>query len=327
MGLLEWEPVSKTFSLVREATASAFKDRCGCMDFLPALGMFVWGSSHLHLLNPLTQDTWRWLRDRDPETMFYTVGGSTGVIFPMAVFQLTGNEFLLCYNQGAIFVDATGTITRPRHCIEPWRRVPTSFAVMDDRLFMFSLHTVEIRDLRTGRNINRVQTIDQPGVSFVGRSPTSVFLCADMPDCSTIYELRRTSSSDDSLTSFAPHNSTSGKNFAAVRLQSWPSGHSTASGRPLSLAVFPSHPSLGARYLRPGMVATGKFAHAYTHTLAPLHASTCRGIVLSQLSSLELPTPIKHDLELVKSAFEFMDESRSVCKEWLLCVRHWCGCA
>lgn len=267
MGLLEWEPVSKTFSLVREATASAFKDRCGCMDFLPALGMFVWGSSHLHLLNPLTQDTWRWLRDRDPETMFYTVGGSTGVIFPMAVFQLTGNEFLLCYNQGAIFVDATGTITRPRHCIEPWRRVPTSFAVMDDRLFMFSLHTVEIRDLRTGRNINRVQTIDQPGVSFVGRSPTSVFLCADMPDCSTIYELRRTSSSDDSLTSFAPHNSTSGKNFAAARLQSWPSVRRQG-GPSRSPSWLPFAPE-------PGCTVPAAWDGCHRQVRACIHAHAC----------------------------------------------------
>ncbi len=201
MCLLEWCEDTANFALAIEACAPTFQDRCGCMEFLPALGLFAWGSSNLHLLNPLTRDTWAWLRERDPETMFYTIGGATGVVFPMAVFAVTRDEYLLCFNQGALFVDATGTVTRPRNTVEPWRRTPTAFCVMDERLFLFSLGTVEVRDLRANRNINRVQTLTQPGASFLASSPTRVYLVCDTPGQATLYGLDSVATADESIMS------------------------------------------------------------------------------------------------------------------------------
>ncbi|TFL01949.1 RhoGEF Rgf2 [Pterulicium gracile] len=67
---------------------------------------------------------------------------------PMAIYRI-GNEFLLCYDEFAFYVNKNGQRSRKDFIIY-WEGLPTGFALMEPYVLAFEPSFVEIRNIETG---------------------------------------------------------------------------------------------------------------------------------------------------------------------------------
>jgi hypothetical protein len=167
----------------RESSAPTFvkvhaaeKDKVGVLQFLNGGSFeggrphFVWGDRTFWSLEPSKSNAAILPNQSDFGAKY--CGGSSS-LFAMAVFELPGDELLLCFNECGIFTHRDGAASRGGQLLE-WSNGPSAFAMVGDCLYLMSWGMVELIDLRAGKPSRRVLTI--PGVRLLGSSATEVLV-------------------------------------------------------------------------------------------------------------------------------------------------------
>jgi hypothetical protein len=174
------EPMLKADGWVRHSESSmvaknstgpggTLKNSVGLLTFSAAAGKFIWGDRTFWAMEPTAKKAGVLLR-RDSWSAVYL--GASSSLYAMEALEVDG-ELLLCFNEFGVFAAHDGGQgTRPGQQLR-WSHKPTAFARFADCLYVASIATVELIDLRMGtRTASRIVTV--PGSRLLFGGPQGV---------------------------------------------------------------------------------------------------------------------------------------------------------
>uniref|UniRef100_A0A8C4QQ41 non-specific serine/threonine protein kinase n=1 Tax=Eptatretus burgeri TaxID=7764 RepID=A0A8C4QQ41_EPTBU len=155
------------FCLRKEVETS---EPCSCILFTPYSVIF--GTNKFYEMD-LKQYSLEEFLDKTDQSLASALFASSYHSFPVAIIQIAGGsgalvpeEYLLCFHEFAIFVDAYGRRSRTEDL--KWSRLPLAFAYREPFLFVTHFNSLEVIELNNSR-------------SLMGFSPMRTFLGLPSP--------------------------------------------------------------------------------------------------------------------------------------------------
>lgn len=149
--VLKWEVQSKTFLVCKELITA---EPCSCIHFTKNT-ILVGADKFFEVdLNDFKVEEFLDASDSSLAHAVYATARMNS--FPIAILHVSPeqeqDEFLLCFNEFAVFVDSFGRRTRKADM--KWRRLPLAFAHRIPYLFIAHLNSIEVMEI-TDLNENR----------------------------------------------------------------------------------------------------------------------------------------------------------------------------
>uniref|UniRef100_UPI00358F69EE citron Rho-interacting kinase isoform X2 n=1 Tax=Myxine glutinosa TaxID=7769 RepID=UPI00358F69EE len=151
------------FCLRKEVETS---EPCSCILFTPYSVIF--GTNKFYEID-LKQYSLEEFLDKTDQSLASALFASSYHSFPVAIIQIAGGsgalvpeEYLLCFHEFAIFVDAYGRRSRTEDL--KWSRLPLAFAYREPFLFVTHFNSLEVIEL----NNSKVNTATSPTRTFLG---------------------------------------------------------------------------------------------------------------------------------------------------------------
>ncbi|XP_022249330.1 citron Rho-interacting kinase-like [Limulus polyphemus] len=134
--LLRWNVDLHTFCLWKEVITA---EPCSCMHL--TRNSVIFGADKFFKVDLKDHSVEEFLDVSDSSLAFLVYGASQLCSFPVAIFQATSDEYLLCFHELGVFVDCYGRRTRERDM--KWTRLPLAFAYRAPYLFVTHFNSVE----------------------------------------------------------------------------------------------------------------------------------------------------------------------------------------
>ena len=105
--------------------------------------------------------------------------------YPIAMFKINDNEFIVCFQDCGLFVDINGCKSR---AMIKWNSISGQFAYSKDKLWVTYYNSVEVVDLKkeSQHNNNKMVLSKNPQILY---SKESVYLLEEKGECLSMLEL------------------------------------------------------------------------------------------------------------------------------------------
>ncbi|KAG8236768.1 hypothetical protein J437_LFUL016882 [Ladona fulva] len=183
---MKWEAEKKAFLLCKEMETA---EPCSCLHFAPH--SVIVGCDKFFEIDLKDYSVEEFLDGSDPSLAYAVLGTHHLKSFPVAVLDIsssvTNPEYLLCFHEFAVFVDAYGRKTREEDV--KWSHISFAFAFQKPYLFIFHFALVEVLRI-TSKSFTKLEKgsdkvvfpqqvmLELPNPQFLGTSIShgSIFL-------------------------------------------------------------------------------------------------------------------------------------------------------